>query len=188
MKNAILVHGWNNRAEYFGEEFPSPSNSNWFPWVQKQLLIKGIQTQTPEMPQPYKPDYNLWKLEFEKFNPKNADILVGHSCGGGFLTRWLSESKTNHETVVLIAPWIDPFREETTDFFEFEIDKNLTQRISNFHLLVSSDDEDSIATSLITITTALPKIEVHRFTDKGHFITETIGTTFPELLAIILEN
>lgn len=187
MKNAILVHGWNSKEEYFGEEFPSPSNSHWFPWLQKQLLIIEIQTQTPEMPLPYKPQYGLWKAGFENFKPENADILVGHSCGGGFLTRWLSESKTSHETVVLVAPWLDPYREETTDFFEFEIDTTLTSRIANFHLFVSSDDEESIANSLLTITTALPSIKVHHFENKGHFITETIGTIFPELLEAILK-
>lgn len=188
MKNAILVHGWKNKAEYFSEEFPSPSNNNWFPWLQKQLLIQEIHTQTPEMPKPYIPQYTLWKAEFEKFKPECADILVGHSCGGGFLTRWLSESKSSHETVVLVAPWLDPFREETTDFFEFEIDTTLTERISNFHIFVSSDDEESIANSLNTITTALPNIKVHHFENKGHFTTETIGTTFPELLETILKN
>ena len=188
MKNAILVHGWNNKAEYFGEEFPSPSNSHWFPWLQKQLLMKGILAQTPEMPQPYQPQYGLWKTEFEKFQPDSADILVGHSCGGGFLTRWLSENKSSHETVILVAPWLDPFREETTDFFEFEIDTSLTERITNFHIMVSSDDEESIANSTASITDAIPNIKVHSFTNKGHFITETIGTTFPELLETILDN
>lgn len=187
MKNAIIVHGWNSTTEYFSDAL-SPSNRHWLPWLQKQLLTKGILTQTPEMPQPYKPQYDLWKAEFEKFKPESANILVGHSCGGGFLTRWLSESKSSHETVVLVAPWLDPFREETTDFFEFEIDTTLPNRIANFHLFVSSDDEESIANSLNTITTALPSIKVHHFENKGHFTTETIGTTFPELLETILNN
>lgn len=116
MKNAIIVHGWNSKSEYFDEGELSPSNRHWIPWLQKQLLVKGIQTQTPEMPLPYKPQYDLWKNEFEKLEPEKANILVGHSCGGGFLTRWLSENKTSHDQIILVAPWLDPYREETTDF------------------------------------------------------------------------
>ena len=61
MKTAILIHGTCDEEEYFSDLYPSLSNSHWFPWLQKQLLIKGIFTQTPEMPDAYKPDYEKWK-------------------------------------------------------------------------------------------------------------------------------
>jgi len=85
MKNAILLHGCCDREEYFSDQYPSLSNSHFFPWLQKQLLIKGIHTQTPEMPQSYEPDYSKWKKEFERYEINTETILLGHSCGAGFL-------------------------------------------------------------------------------------------------------
>lgn len=189
MKTAILLHGMPSKKDFYDESIPSMSNKHWVPWLQNQLLVRDIFTQTPEMPIPYKPQYDLWKNEFERLKPEEVDILVGHSCGGGFLTRWLSANKTKHETVVLVAPWLDPYRRYTTDFFDFEIDKELTKRIPNLHIFVSSDDEEGITDSVHTIVTQLPRVKVHNFTDKGHFCFDDLGgEAFPELLGVILKN
>lgn len=186
MKNAIIVHGWNSKNEYFDEGELSPSNRHWIPWLQKKLLMLGYHTQTPEMPEPHTPKYDLWKSEFEKFKPEESDILIGHSCGGGFLLRWLSENKTNHEKIILVAPWLDPFREETTDFFEFDIDPEITNRTPNTHLFISDDDEKSIADSYDKIFNVLPEIRTHNFSDKGHFTENDLGSKkFPEILELV---
>ena len=75
MLNAILIHGSCDKEEYFSNKYPSLSNSHWFPWLQKQLLIKGIFTQTPEMPDAYAPDYEKWKIEFEHY-PVDEETIV----------------------------------------------------------------------------------------------------------------
>jgi len=86
MKNAILLHGTPSKEEYYSLEYPSASNAHWFPWLQKQLLIKDIPAVTIEMPSSYLPDYSLWQTEFERFDITPETILVGHSCGGGFFS------------------------------------------------------------------------------------------------------
>lgn len=50
MKTAIIIHGMPSKEEYFSSENPSSSNKHWFPWIQKQLILKGVLAQTPEMP------------------------------------------------------------------------------------------------------------------------------------------
>ena len=117
MKTAILLHGSCDKEEYYSDEYPSLSNSHWFPWLQKQLLIRDIPTQTPELPGAYEPVYEEWKKEFERHDITENTILVGHSCGGGFLVRWLSENNIKVDTVVLVAPWIDPENKRTSSFF-----------------------------------------------------------------------
>lgn len=57
MKTAIIIHGYFTKEEFFDVTRPSPSNDHWFPWIQKQLLLNGILTQTPEMPSSYAPEY-----------------------------------------------------------------------------------------------------------------------------------
>lgn len=189
MKNAILLHGTPDKEEYFSDKYPSSSNSHWFPWLQKQLLIKGIVTQTPEIPDAYKPEYEKWKKEFERFDVGRNTILVGHSCGGGFLIRWLTENKVKADKLILVAPWLDPDRRKTTDFFEFTIDSGIANRANEIHILVSEDDNKEILESVKMIRKVLTKAKLHSFKNMGHFTYEEMKTDkFPELLEIILGN
>ncbi|MCA9392495.1 alpha/beta hydrolase [candidate division WWE3 bacterium] len=183
MSNAILIHGTCSEEEYFSDEYPSLSNSHWFPWLQKQLLIRGIHTETPEMPDAYQPDYEKWKNEFERFEVNDQTILVGHSCGGGFLVRWLTENAITLKTVILVAPWLDPDRRKTSDFFEFDIDPDFVSRVSKLKIFVSNDDEPDILESVQLIKNALPNIEIKRYEGMGHFTEEEMKKNdFPELL------
>ena len=187
MKTAILIHGTCDKAEYFDDQYPSLSNSHWFPWLQKQLLIQNIPTQTPEIPSAYDPQYDIWKQEFERYPIDRESILVGHSCGGGFLIRWLAENKARVAKVVLIAPWLDPDRTKTTDFFDFVIGPQLIERVGELHLLASEDDDLDIHQSVKIITKALPAIKLHNFSDMGHFTYGQMKTEkFPELLTILI--
>jgi len=188
MKNAILVHGTCDKDEYFDENQPSLSNAHWFPWLQKQLLVNSIFCQTPEMPDAHTPVYEKWKKEFERFTVDENSILVGYSCGGGFLVRWLTENKIKINKLILVAPWLDPQHSKTTDFFSFEIDKNLLGRTNETHLFISKDDDKDIHKSVEIIKNKLPTIKIHQFENKGHFTYEEMKSDkFPELLEIILK-
>ncbi|HWA52039.1 MAG TPA: alpha/beta hydrolase [Patescibacteria group bacterium] len=186
MKNALIIHGVCDEEEYFNEKYPSLSNSHWFPWLQKQLLIKNIFTQTPEMLEPWKLDYSKWKEVFEKFDVNENSILIGHSCGAGFLVRWLSENKKYIDKLILVAPWIDPNQKWSKDFFNFDIDLGMTDRVNIIHILFSKDDDQDILKSFEIINKVLINAKIHEFKDKGHFTLEDMKTDkFPELLELI---
>ena len=187
IKTALIIHSTPDREEYFDPATDSESNKHWIAWLQKQLLINGIFTQTPEMPDAYNPDYKKWKREFERFDVNEQSALIGHSCGGGFLVRWLSENRVKGNKLVLVAPWLDPTRRKTTGFFEFKIDGEISSRFKNIHLFVSKDDNKEILTSVDTILKAVPNIKVHSFKNMGHFCFENMKTNkFPELLNVML--
>lgn len=190
MKTAIIIHGWDNRDEFFDMTRPSPSNTHWIPWLQKQLSVKGITTQTPEMPDSYEPNYEKWKSVFELFPLDQETILIGHSCGGGFLVRWLSEHEVKVGQVILVAPWLDPTRElgAENDFFRFNINSNLSERSAHgITMLYSTDDDIVILQSVETIQVVVAGIHIKQFSDKGHFILGDMGTNeFPELLEEIV--
>lgn len=189
MNNALLIHGSCDRKEYFDDKFPSLSNNHWLPWLQKQLLIKDIFTQTPEMPEAYKPDYEKWRREFERFDINAETVLVGHSCGGGFLVRWLSENKVKVKKLMLVAPWLDPSRKRTTDFFDFSIDPGIRERIREIHILTSdNEDTEGVKRSVERIRAALPGAEFHQIPNMGHFTYDEMKTDkFPQLLELILK-
>lgn len=186
-RNAVIVHGTCDRAEYFGPQYPSLSNSHWLPWIQKELLSAGVHAQTPEMPQAYEPVYPLWKRELDRFDVDDGTLLIGHSCGAGFLLRWLGETRVGAAKLILVAPWIDPERERTRGFFDFAIDPALGQRVRAVHLMVSSDDHPSVLRSADAIAAALPGLVRHRFETLGHFTAADLGgDAFPQLREIAL--
>lgn len=190
MKNAIILHGTCDKEEYYSPEYPSASNFHWLPWLAKQLLIKDIHAVTPEMPHGYLPNYAVWKQEFERFDITSETILVGHSCGGGFLVRWLSENKDKKVgKVVLVAPWIDPNKTkgEDNDFFNFEMDIELVSRTQGVTIFNSDTDMEAVHTSVNQIMDTIQNIKLVEFENKGHFcLSDLGGEAFPELLEEIL--
>lgn len=189
-KNAILVPGWVQRDIFFDPKYPTPSNMHWFPWLSKQLMIRDIQTVALEMPQSYAPNYNVWKKELERFDITDQTILVGHSCGGGFLVRWLSENqdiKVNQ--VVLVAPWLgfNSDQEFDKNFFDFKIDPDIANHANKFVLFNSSNDMPEVHKSVDVIRDNLKNIKYIELLDKGHFTFKDLGSEeFPELLGEIL--
>lgn len=188
MKNAIIVHGMPDKEEYYSDEFPSASNSHWLPWLQKQLLMQDIFAVTPEMPHAYLPEYEVWKTEFERFDITPQTILVGHSCGAGFLVRWLSEnSGAIVGKVVLVAPWLNTTKEVSIDFFNFTLDPQLVTRTQGVTIFNSSNDDVSIQKSVEKLCSEIEGVTCTVFNNRGHFCTSDIGVEFPELLEEILK-
>ena len=123
MKTAIIIHGNPSKEEYFDESKPKPEDAHWIPWLKNELQQQGYVVASPAMSEPYEPNYEKWKSVFEQFHIDENTTLIGHSCGGGFLVRWLSEHPTEQVgKVVLVAPWMDPEheeREQVTNFFDY---------------------------------------------------------------------
>ncbi len=182
MKNAIILHGKPSKERYYDTTFPASSNYYWLPWLQKQLIVQDILAVTPEVPNSWLADYPTWKKEFERFDVTNETILVGHSCGGGFILRWLSEHPdVTVERVVLAATWLNPKKlEEMGEFFNFELDPTLANRMQ-LTFMYSDDDEESILDTNTILRSTYPDakcIELHGY---GHFYDDR-RMEFPELL------
>ncbi len=192
MRNAILVPGSPDKEEYYSPDFPTNSNSLWFPWLSKHLQINEVFAVALEIPRPWQPRYDVWKKELERFEIGPDTVLVGHSCGGGFLVRWLSENKNvKVGKVVLVAPWINPqdkAKPDTADFFHFEIDSNLVDRTKGVTIFNSSDDHVQVQKSVQILKQKVSGIKYKEFKDYGHFCLENMGTDkFPELLEECLD-
>lgn len=188
MKTAILIHGRPSKEEYFDVKIAATSKSHWFPWLQKKLLLNGVLAQTPEMPEAYQPNYEKWKWMFEQFKIDSETTLVGHSCGGGFLIRWLSENNVKVGRVVLVAPWLDPDHEMGNDFFDFVIDEKLVEKTEGLVIMYSTDDYSDIVGSVNILKGKLMNAEFVEFRDKGHFCFDDLKTEeFPELLEYLIK-
>ncbi len=186
--NAIILHGLAGKEEYFSNEYPTGSNSHWLPWLQKQLMINGIKADTPEVPEPFSFNWDSWAKEVERFEITPETILVGHSMGGGFWVKYLSEHpEISVAKLVLVAPWLNPDHERNTDFFDFRIDTTIQERCNELIIFASDNDMQSVQDSIAFLQNKIPTATLRTFHDYGHFTMRSMKTdVFPELLKVIL--
>ena len=184
MKNAVILHGRPKKSEYYDPNIPSMSNAHWLPWLQNQLLIHGVAAQTPEIPLSYEPVWERWVREVERFDISPDTTLVGHSCGGGFWLRYLSERPDLRVgRVVLVAPWIDVEKQDPNHFFDFELDQYVVGRTERLTIFHSDKDAPEIESSLVALQDKLRGAAFREFPGYGHFFAKHMKTeTFPELL------
>ncbi len=138
----------------------------------------------PTMPSKYNAKYVEWCIWFEKVVPflKDEVRLVGHSLGGIFLAKYLSEHTL---PVSISALWLvaAPFDTSDTDYSlaDFVLPDSLekvsaqTSKIFVYH---STDDPIVPFSALEKYKEKLPDAAVRTFPDKGHFLQEE----FPELI------
>ena len=189
MKNAIILHGRPDKEEYYSDEFPSASNFHWLPWLQKQLLIRDIKADTPEVPHAYAPDWAIWKTEFERFDVTPDTVLIGHSNGGGFLVRWLSENPdVKVSKLILVAPSFNEGNHTDGNFFDFEIDPAISERVDQVTIFNGLKDHPSVHESVEKIMRQIDGVKLIEFPELEHFCVEDMKSEkFTELLEEILK-
>lgn len=190
MKNAIILHGMPSREEYYDPDMPSMSNAHWLPWLQKQLLAEDIAAVTPEIPDCFDPVWEDWVREVERYDITPDTILVGHSNGGGFWVRYLSEHmELKVGKVVLVAPWLDPDKDETRGFFDFTIDPGVAARTQGMIIFHSDNDMGNVQKSVAVLRENIRGVGYREFHGYGHFTVNGMGRTdFPELLEEIVRG
>lgn len=191
MANAIILHGKPTKDEYYNSKTLTESKKQWLPWLQKQLMIRDIKADTPEMPRAYDPDWDNWCREVERYDIGPDTILIGHSCGGGFWVKYLSLHKElKVGKVILVAPWIDPDGDETKGFFEgFTPDPKLAERTKGLVIFHSDNDMGNVQKSVAEIRQNIENVKYREFHKYGHFCYEEMGThEFPELLKEVVES
>ncbi len=188
MKKAIILHGLADKKEYYNASVPSASNNHWVPWLQKQLQVNNVVAVTPEVPFAFELVWEEWVKEVERYDIDEDTDLIGHSCGGGFWIRYLTENPDiKVGRVVLVAPWLDLEKEYSEIFFDFVIDPKIIERTKGITIFNSDNDVDSIHKSVDLLMSTLPTIDLVPFHNYGHFTLRTMETTeFPELLEYIV--
>lgn len=183
-KSAIILHGRATRKLYYDPSTPSMSNSDWLPWLQKQLLVRDIMAHTPEIPLSFEPKWEPWLREVERYEITPQTILVGHSAGGGFWVRYLSEHpKLQVGKVLLVAPWIDVEEDDPNGFMDFKVDPDIAERTKGLAIFHLTDDGDEIKRTVRVLRSRLNDISYREFEGRGHFTHRYMPEDeFPELL------
>ncbi|MEK7566831.1 MAG: alpha/beta hydrolase [Patescibacteria group bacterium] len=188
MLNVIIIHGCPQDAEKAMGLETRAYDKHWIPWIKKELTAKGIKTETPLMPEPWMPDYEKFKQEFEKYDVGENTILIGHSCGSAFLVRWLSERKKMVFKLILVAPWKIPDKDDKfrKEFYGYRVDETIKSRVKKIIMFTSDNEEADGKKSLEIFHKALGG-EIIELKGRGHYTMNDMKTAeFPELLEAIL--
>ena len=189
MPNAIICHGVKFKDAFDKMTIPFCA-SYWYPWLQQKLILSGVPTQVPSFTNSWLPARNYAAdvdiLSRQHIGPDT--ILIGHSCGGGLLVKYLSENpdvKIGH--LILVAPWIDAAHQFPQYFNNFEPEPNLPSRVGAMDLFYSADDHygNMILSGCEKLQSIYPNIRVHKFDNRGHFSGDM--REFPELLDACLD-
>lgn len=142
----------------------------------------------PVMPNKHNAKYIEWKIYFEKSFPLLRDglVLVGHSLGGIFLAKYLSENKLPVSLLQLhlvSTPMQDENEHEQLADFKVEVFPNNfhDNEISQVHIYHSKDDTVVPISESEKYHEAIPDSIFHIFEDRFHFLDED----FPELFESI---
>ncbi|HHD92725.1 MAG TPA: hypothetical protein ENL06_03900 [Candidatus Portnoybacteria bacterium] len=135
----------------------------------------------PLMPCPRNAKYIEWKIWVEKYFPylQKEIILIGHSLGGIFWVKYLSENKfpKKIKQLHLVAP---PFNHKELVDFNFCSKKlfKIERQTEQIFLYHSQDDPVVPLSDFEKYAKQLPTAKKIVFQNKGHFLMEH----FPEIV------
>lgn len=199
MKKQVIIIGGGNTFDTYKQyvyflkklkvDFGRMKMIGWKESLGKDLG-RGFEVILPKMPNPNNAKYAEWKIWWEKIIPylEKQVVLIGHSLGGIFLTKYLSENKfpKNILAVFLIAaPYDDKGEEDSLADFKLKKDLSLIQEQSGKVFFYHSEDDGVVRFSdLGKYKKALPQAICREFKNKGHFNQ----AKFPELVREIRKN
>lgn len=149
-----------------------------------EKLGRGFEVLAPPMPNAKNAKYLEWKIWFRKFLPyiKNGVVLVGHSLGGIFLAKYLSENKFPKKikgVFLVAAPHDDKGRDYSlADFVLPKNLKRLEKQGGEIFLYHSKDDPLVPFADFRKYAKSLPRAHAAIFKNRGHFR----HIQFPELV------
>jgi len=191
-KQVVVIHGGhaffesgdfldylkNKKVEV--QTFKSKPNKNWRENLEFELG-SDFEVFYPEMPNKENARYPEWKIWFEKLVPFLNDeiILVGHSLGGIFLAKYLSENKISKKikAVFLVAAVFDG-DVIGNQVGTFALPSKLDLQTEKIYLYQSKDDPAVPFSAMDNYKKLLPFANCRVFTDRGHFRDEK----FPEIV------
>ncbi len=149
------------------------------------VLGQEYEVLAPPMPCAQNARYKYWSLWFDKIIPFLHDgvIFVGHSLGGIFLAKYLSEHTLSVciAQLHLVAAPVENTPDESLCDFNFTDLADISviqERVDTIYLYHSEDDSVVPFKDVSVYAHYLPQAEIVRFIDRGHFLSET----FPELV------
>ncbi len=160
-------------------------HSDWKAGLQ-DALGDNFDVLTVKMPNKQNASYTEWRIWFSKILPLLSDdaILIGHSLGGLFLVKYLSEqsiTKKIGSLLLVAAPFAGSKDEPLADFNFSGSFPEISRHVGSVHIFASEDDPVVPFADAEKYQKMLPTAVLHRLSGYGHFR----GERFPELVSLI---
>ena len=195
MKQVIVIHGGTTFADYEGylnylqTKQVNADNFVHLPMWKETLQEKlgpDYQVLLPSMPNKTNAKYSEWKLWFDNISRVFTDdcILVGHSLGGIFLAKYLSENQFPHRikaTILVAAPYDDETAEDLADFKIANVSDTFRSQAGKVIIYYGTDDPVIPTGEAEKYRAQLPDAEFYELLAPDHFVR----TDFPEIAACL---
>ena len=188
-KQVIVIHGGNTFKTY--EDYfrflkkrridfkKFKDKDDWKDGLSKELG-KKFEVIFPAMPNKANAKYSEWKIWFEKGIPyfNQEVILIGHSLGGIFLAKYLSENdfpKKVKATFIVAAPFDTKNREKSKSLADFILPVSLNKfknQGGKIFVYYSKDDPTVPFADFEKYKKAVLDAQTLVFGDRGHFNQE----------------
>lgn len=199
-QQVFLIHGgetfssyekyltWLKELRVDFDEFISLKNPSWKGALAEKLGGE-YQVLAPRMPNPQNAKYAEWKIYFDKLLPFLRDdaIFVGHSLGGIFLAKYLSEEKFPRRikaTFLVAAPCNTPSEHPLADFVLEQDLGAFAEQVGIIVMYHSKDDVVVPFSNLGCYERMLPSARIEIFEDRGHFNQEEFSELVDAIKAL----
>lgn len=184
MKRIIIVHGWDGTP-----------NSDWYPWLKKELESRGYSVLVPQMPGAERPKIATWVGHLKKTvgSLDKDTYFVGHSMGCQTIMRYLAaEPNTKVGGILFVAGFFylenlededarrvaDPWRKEPIDYDKIEAKTNKI-------VVINSDNDQWVTVENAELFKRRLKAKAVIEHGLGHFNGKSYPIILKELLKII---
>jgi valyl-tRNA synthetase/predicted alpha/beta hydrolase family esterase len=190
--NLIIIHGgeiWKDRETYISKiesdelnwMFFKDGNNTKLTWktsIKNYCNSNQIQILSPQFPNSFNADYTKWKMVFEKTIPyiNSNTVLVGHSLGSMFLTKYLSENDLDFGKLFLVSGGLwnskDLVKDDFNNKWVVENFDNLNKLGNKVYIVHSKDDKVVDFQRSMDLKSKLPDANLIEFEDLGHLNVE----------------
>ncbi len=173
MKKALVLQGWYQKP-----------NSNWYPWLKKELEKKKYTVHTPDLPTMHTdiPDMQKQLAYIRKHVSVDANtIIFGHSLG--CLLAMRIAQQTSYRKMFLIAGWdFNDLSYEHRLFWQTRINHTAIKKNVKEIYCISSDNDPYITAFTAEEMSKRLGGKFILVTGAGHFTEKDGVTTIPKII------
>lgn len=182
MKNALILHGTGGNSQ-----------SNWLPWLKKELEKKDYKVWVPNLPQSDKPSikrYNKFIFKNKDWQFNNESIIIGHSSGAVAILGLLQHLPENIivDTCILVGSFKDNLNwQALDDLFKEPFNYSKIKKQAKKIIFIHSDNDPYCPLEHAQYLSKKVNGELIIKKDQGHFNLEkgVQYKKFPLLLKLI---
>jgi len=182
MKRVFIIHGWEADPE-----------SNWFPWLKKELEKKGFAAVVPAMPNSAHPDCAEWVAYLKKIVGRvdKDTFFIGHSLGAITILNYLNDLAAGEKVgkaILISGSNKNPGFPKLASFFSVPMDIAKIRQTSDSFTVIHSDDDPVVPIEMGKEMSDALQAEFITVHEGGHLNTGNGFFEFPLVLEKILEQ